>query len=210
MPFIAFEGIDGSGKSTLIEGLAAELKKLQIEFDVTREPGGTPLAEEIRQLIIKTDGEAPCSKTELLLYQAGRAQHVEARVKPTLAKGGWVLCDRFTASSLAFQCGGRQLPEPEVRWLNDFATGPVVPDLWILVDVSVDVSISRTKGRSASTGQQLDRIELEKREFHERVASYYRKLAKAEKNWLVLDGTEAPNILLNKTLEHCRGLEWIS
>ena len=115
--FIAFEGLDGAGKSTLIQSLVEELKKQQKDFVLTREPGGTELAEKIRQLLLSTDVEKPSEKTELLLYEASRAQHVSQVIAPALEKGDWVICDRFTASTLAFQAGGRGLSESDIHWL---------------------------------------------------------------------------------------------
>src|SRR5690606_10649295 len=104
MAFIVFEGLDGSGKSTLMRALSEHLRSIQKDFIVTREPGGTPLAEDIRNLLLRRDGEAPVARTEVLLYQASRAQHVDCVIEPALQAEKWVLCDRFYASTIAFQC----------------------------------------------------------------------------------------------------------
>src|SRR3954464_7993655 len=121
MAFLVFEGLDGSGKSTLIERLAEELKRRGLDLILTREPGGTPLAEDIRKILLRTDAEVPHARTELLLYEASRAQHVERVIKPALRDGRWVLCDRFTASSVSFQSFARKLPRTEIDWLNNYA-----------------------------------------------------------------------------------------
>ncbi|MEO0337089.1 MAG: dTMP kinase, partial [Pseudomonadota bacterium] len=109
MAFLVFEGLDGSGKSTLIKKLHQKLQDLKVPTVLTREPGGTELAEQIRELILKKEGEAPVAMAELLLYEASRAQHVEKLIRPSLQKDNWVICDRFFGSTLAFQCGGRGL-----------------------------------------------------------------------------------------------------
>ena len=138
MAFIVFEGIDGSGKSTLIGSLVERLKEKELRYKLTREPGGTPLAEEIREMLLRTEGESPIPRSELLLYQAARAQHVEAVIRPSLGRKEWVLCDRYTSSTLAFQAGGREINEEQIVWLNDYATDKCYPDLWVLLDLPVD------------------------------------------------------------------------
>ena len=107
MFFVVFEGLDGSGKSSLMKRLEAHLKNLKQDLIMTREPGGTAVGDEIREIILKKQAEPPSPRTELLLYQASRAQHVDLVIRPALAQKKWVLCDRFSASSIAFQGGGR-------------------------------------------------------------------------------------------------------
>ncbi len=193
MPFIVFEGLDGSGKSTLIAGLSEELKRRNQQVLVTREPGGTPLGDEIRELILRTKGEAPGPRAELLLYEASRAQHVDKVIWPALKKGQWVLCDRFTASSIAFQAGGRELSVEWVRRLNDFATHGLKPDLSILLDLSVEESRARRLGRpSRGPEPKEDRIESEADQFHERVRkAFLQQAQEAPEDWLVLDARQA-------------------
>src|ERR1700761_5418793 len=116
MPFLAFEGLDGSGKSTLINGLKHEFDQRRIPFVITREPGGSVLGDEIRQMLLRVKGEAPVPRAEALLYQAGRAQHVEKLIRPALARKQWVLSDRFSASSIAFQAGGRAIARAQIEW----------------------------------------------------------------------------------------------
>ncbi|MBK9293342.1 MAG: dTMP kinase [Oligoflexia bacterium] len=182
MPFITFEGIDGSGKSSLAKLLAKELEKRGYKVQQTQEPGGTALGLELRQLLLRTSGEPPCPEAELLIYEADRAQHVNTKIKPLLKNNFWVLSDRFYHSSLAFQGAGRDLKIQDVMWLNQFAAGGLSPDLVVLVDCPVDVSFARRAGRVA------DRFEKEKREFHEKVRNQYLKLAKDESDiFLILE-----------------------
>ena len=143
MAFIAFEGLDGTGKSTLIRGLAGQLQSRRLSVVLTREPGGTELGEEIRSLLLRTQGETPSERCEWLLYEALRAQHVDMKIRPALHRGDWVLCDRYSASTLAFQSGGRGLGEEAVRWLSQQVTGDCLPDLWVLLDLSAQEASQR-------------------------------------------------------------------
>lgn len=208
--FIVFEGLDGSGKSTLIQGLTQELEQRGHEFRLTREPGGTPLAEEIRNLLLRTGHEAPVATTELLLYAASRAQHVAGVIQPTLKKGGWVLCDRFSASTVAFQCFARGLDRPQIDWLNRFAEQGTAPDLYVLVDVTVDES-ERRQAKRIQGGQAADRMESEKREFHENVRrGYLAQAAENPKGWLVLDGTLSPEELRASLITKLKERGWLA
>lgn len=190
MPFVVFEGIDGCGKSTQIKLLSKELELRRISYVLTREPGGTPLAEEIRHLLLKTHGEAPVPKAELFLYEAGRAQHVETVIKPALADKTWVISDRFDSSTVAFQAAGRKLKPKDILNLNKYATSNLVPDLTILLDITTTESSARMGMRVDSTGVARDRFEQEKRDFYERVRkSYLQQAKKNSKRWLVIDGT---------------------
>ena len=189
--FIAFEGLDGAGKSTLLKSLATHLQSLQIEFILTREPGGTRLAEEIRNILLKVDDEIPFSRTEALLYQAARAQHVAQVIQPALLKKSWVLCDRFSASSIAFQAFARGLELPAIEWLNQFATQNIFPDLNVLLDLSVEESQLRTTTRNRTQGAVDDRFEQEAQEFHQKVREgFLYQVKKAPAAWLVLDATQ--------------------
>lgn len=202
MKFIVFEGLDGSGKSSLMAALERELERRGMPFQRTREPGGTPLGDEIRQMILRKEGPSPLPRTELLLYEASRAQHVEQVIRPTLAKGVWVLCDRFSASSVAFQSGGREISEQEVVMLNDFATGGLKADLTVLLDLSVEESRRRRQGRGAQSGESEDRIESEADSFHEKVRQSFLKQAREdEKGWLVLNAQETPEVLFQQLLK---------
>ena len=206
MPFLAFEGLDGSGKSTLIKALAQELKNRSKDVLVTREPGGTPLGEEIRKLLLEAGPRAPTARAELLLYEAARAQHVDQLIIPALNQKKWVLCDRFTASTIAFQCGGRNLPESQVEPLNAFATDGLEPELTVLLDVSVRTSESRRSGRAV-----IDRFEMEQAEFHGRVREGYLSQVKSNpQKWLVLDAERAsPEALLATLLTALESHQWL-
>ena len=202
--FLVFEGLDGSGKSTLMKMLHQKLMLMLIEVVITREPGGTDLGDQLRELILKKNENImpPCARAELLMYQASRAQHVDLIIEPALRQNKWVLCDRFTASSVAFQGGGRQISLKQVQWLNDFATNELKPDLTILLDLSVADSKLRRLNRASQTGEVDDRIESEKDEFHERVRNGFIVQAQAEANkWLVLDASESPELLFLKLIK---------
>ncbi len=191
MHFIVFEGLDGAGKSTLIEGLKRELTTLGESVVLTREPGGTELGEKIRELLLTKDGESPVARAELLLYEAARAQHCDKVIEPALAKKHWVICDRFSASSIAFQAGGRGLDRKTIDQLNSFATQDLAPALWVLLDLTTAEAMRRMQGRD------LDRFESENKDFHERVRQRYLDLAKEnQQSWLVLDASRKPSELM--------------
>lgn len=205
MAFIVFEGLDGAGKSSLINKLIETLKNRSEEVVLTREPGGTPLAEEIRELLLKTTGETPVAKAELLLYQAARAQHVETKILPALSAKNWVICDRFTASTYAFQKGGRGIKAEEIHYLSQFATSGLRPCIQILLDLPVDVSLSRIHNRSHQTGAQIDRFEQENKSFHQNVRDAYLELAHNNpEDWIVLDATKMPDDLFEQLKDELR------
>lgn len=202
MAFLVFEGLDGSGKSSLMEALEKELLRRQIIVHRTREPGGTPLGDEIRNMILRKEGPSPIPRAELLLYEASRAQHVDEVIKPHLQKKHWILCDRFEASSVAFQGGGRDISEVDVMALNKFATGGLRADLTILLDLSVEESKKRRQGRSQQTGDAEDRIESEADSFHEKVRQGFLKQAHASpESWLILDARKTPGQLFEELLQ---------
>lgn len=204
--FIAFEGLDGSGKSTLIQGLENEFRTQGLSYVISREPGGTDLGSEIRKLLLRVDGEAPVARSEALLYQADRAQHVERLIRPSLAAGKWVLSDRFAASSLAFQVGGREIQREEIEWLNRFSTGGLQPDLYVLLDLSVEESLRRLSGRA----QEADRFEREHKSFHQKVRDAYLQLAQKEPSrWLVLSASSTPEGLRAQLLNALKDRQWL-
>ena len=175
--FITFEGPEGSGKSTQIRVLSEHLKAAGVQTLLTREPGGTPTGEAIRRLLQHDSSDAEMAhRTEVLLFCASRAQIVEQVIRPALEQGTWVLCDRFTDSTLAYQGFGRGFPLAELRALNGFATGGLTPDLTLLLDITVDETFRRMAGRQA----EIDRIERSERAFHERLREGYLELAQAE------------------------------
>lgn len=211
MAFIVFEGLDGSGKSTLMNRLSQTLKDRGIAHDLTREPGGTELGDKLRDLIIAKGPNAPTSRAELLLYEASRAQLVDTWIKPRLDKGRWILSDRFAASSLAFQAGGRSIDETDVEWLNNFATYGLQPDLYILLDVTVEESKRRRQHRQDKTGVPEDRIEAEKEDFHARVRESFLKQAQKEpQRWFVLSAEWATEKMLEHVLARLKGQQWLS
>jgi dTMP kinase len=208
--FIVFEGLDGAGKSSLIRALEVELKDRAIAYIVTREPGGTELGEEIRELLLRPRQPPPTARAELLLYEASRAQHVEQLIQPSLQRGLWVLCDRFRASSVAFQAGGRSIATPWVETLNDFATDHLQPDLTILLDLDLTEAKRRRSLRSKDMTESPDRMESESDAFHQRVRESFLAQAREHGNsWLVLDANQATPDLLQKTLEHLRSKQWL-
>jgi dTMP kinase len=210
MPFVVFEGLDGSGKSSLMSAFEAELKSKSLSVLRTREPGGTALGDLIREMILTKDGPAPTPRTELLLYEASRAQHVDQVIRPALQKGIWVLCDRFSASSVAFQAGGREISGEWVERLNQFATDNLKPDLTVLLDLSVEESRRRRNQRQNSGGDREDRIESEADSFHERVRKSFLEQAERDNHhWLVLNAAETPAQLLEKLTVHIRGFQWL-
>ena len=173
--FISVEGGEGAGKSTNIEGVRARLHAAGLRVVVTREPGGTPLAEEIRQLLLAPRDEGVCEDTELLLVFAARMQHVERVIKPALARGDWVISDRFTDATIAYQGAGRRMGVERIQALRRLLLGDFAPDLTLLLDVPVDSGMQRLSGRGAP-----DRFEMEGRAFFERVRAAYLQLAAAE------------------------------
>lgn len=210
MYFLVFEGLDGSGKSSLMNQLQDELKKRQQAFVQTREPGGTPLGDKLRHLILEKSSHPPIPRAELLMYEASRAQHVEQLIKPALQEGKWVLSDRFTASSLAFQGGARGLSWEKVHELNQFATGGLEPHLNILLDLSVEESEKRRANREKALGVEADRIESENRDFHQRVRDGFLKVAKQDPGrWLVLDASFSAEELFKQLLTELKKRQWL-
>jgi dTMP kinase len=181
--FISIEGIEGVGKSSNISAIAKCLKSAEIEFLITREPGGTPVAENIRTLLKDRNNESIPEVAELLMMFSARSLNVRNVILPALKSGKWVICDRFTDSSRAYQGGGRGLSMEMVDDLANWVHGDVNPDLTILLDAPVDVGMTRISDRG-----QPDRIESEKHGFFERVRECYLNLAKREpKRFVVID-----------------------
>lgn len=181
--FITFEGGDGAGKSTQVKALERYLAARRRSFVSTREPGGTPLGKLIRQALLEVGKQPIGSPTELFLYLADRAQHVQDVILPALENGKIVLCDRYTDSTLAYQGYGRGIDLKVLRELNQMADCGVKPDLTLLFDCPVEVGLSRTAKRIAAENLPLgreDRFERERMEFHEKVRAGYLELARAE------------------------------
>lgn len=173
--FISLEGTEGVGKSTALAYMQAYLTEHQIPFITTREPGGTPLAERIRALLLAKESEPMAVMTELLLVFAARAQHLAQVIKPALASGQWVLCDRFTDATYAYQGGGRGLPVADISLLETLVQGDLRPNLTLWLDAPVELGLRRAAAR-----QQLDRFEQEKAVFFHKVRAVYEQRAQAE------------------------------
>ena len=179
--FITLEGIEGSGKTTQIGLLAAWLREQGREVVLTREPGGCDIADAVRAILLDSTNSAMKPRTELLLYAAARAQHVEEIVRPALERGAVVLCDRFTDATIAYQGGGRGLDLQLIENLNGVAAGDCRPDLTLLLDLPVEAGLGRALARIAATsGEREDRFEQESLAFHHRVREGYLELARRE------------------------------
>ncbi|KZX56610.1 dTMP kinase [Halioglobus sp. HI00S01] len=171
--FITVEGGEGVGKSTNMQFLQEHLIKAGVDLVVTREPGGTALGEDIRELLLKPREDSMADNAELLLVFAARAQHLAQLVEPALARGQWVLCDRFTDATYAYQGGGRGLSMATIRQLEQLVQGDLRPDYTLLLDCPVEVGMSRASARG-----ELDRFEQEQAEFFQRVRNTYLQLAR--------------------------------
>ena len=188
--FISFEGPEGSGKSTHVGELANQLRAEGKTVVVTREPGGTRLAELIRGLVRDEVDDPPVTRSEVLLFLAARAQVVSQVIKPALARGEWVLCDRFADSTFAYQGYGRGIDVTLLRQLNEFATEGLTPDCTILLDVPPETSKERLAARQAATATAADRIESAGELFHRRLREGFLELAKAEpRRFAVIDAS---------------------
>lgn len=184
--FITLEGPEGAGKSTNRDYLAALLREHGVDVVLTREPGGTPLAERIRELLLAPADEPMASDTELLLVFAARAQHLQQVVRPALARGAVVLCDRFTDATYAYQGGGRGVPTERIELLEYFVQGALRPDLTLVFDLPVEVGLARAAARG-----RLDRFEQERLEFFEAVRStYLQRAAQSPERYRVLDAAQ--------------------
>ncbi|HNP15341.1 MAG TPA: dTMP kinase [Terrimesophilobacter sp.] len=185
--FITFEGGDGSGKSTQLSLLVSWLEQLGRTVVTTREPGGTPLGDELREIVLHSRGHiAP--KSEALIYAADRAHHIATKVRPAIERGDIVVQDRYLDSSVAYQGVGRDLGADEIRRVSMWATDGLLPDLTVLLDL--EETLGRERLDTART--RFDRLEAEEQEFHSRVRAAYLALAEAEpERFLVLDATRA-------------------
>jgi dTMP kinase len=176
---ITFEGPEGAGKSTQAAMLITRLEARGIEVIYTREPGGTKLGEAIRGILqYNAASEDPCAESEVLLFEASRAQLVRNVIQPALDRGAWVLCDRFADSTTAYQGFGRGFSVELMETINRFAIGSAVPDMTILLDVNVSLGMQRCAKRQIGKKIQYDRIESEALEFHEKVRQGYLELAR--------------------------------
>lgn len=179
--FITFEGIEGCGKTTQVRLLGERLESLGYRVVTTREPGGCPISDQIRSILLDADNRGMQPLTELLLYAAARAQHVAEVIRPALESGCVVLCDRFTDATIAYQSFGRGIERATIDPLNTMACQALLPDLTILIDCDAEVGLARARQRiEASSGPREERFELESLEFHRRVRDGYLSLAEQE------------------------------
>ena len=203
--FVSLEGGEGAGKTTVIEALRVSLQRDGFEVVCTREPGGTPLAEQIRGLLLDTRHEPPAAETELLLMFAARAQHVREAILPALERGAWVISDRFTDSSYAYQGGGRGLDMAFIAELERGVVG-LQPGLTLLLDLGVGAGRERTRGRDqAAGGNGPDRIEREHDAFFERVRATFLARAAAEpRRFRVIDAARPADAVASDALAALR------
>ena len=183
--FITLEGIEGVGKTTNIEFLRELLEQKGIDALVTREPGGTPLAEDVRKVLLETRDESMDPITESLLIFAARSQHVSTVIQPALNVGRWVLCDRYTDATYAYQGGGRGVALETLERMAEFAQGSLWPDLTIYLDAPVDQALARIANR------QPDRFETEDSEFFARVRARYLAIVESEERLVLIDATQS-------------------
>jgi dTMP kinase len=198
--FISFEGMDGSGKSTQISHLASALRGLGIDVVLTREPGGTPLGEAIRALLLDVSNRGMHPTTELSLMFASRAQLVTEVIEPALERGEWVLCDRFVDSSEAYQGGGRELGSEIVLAMQRTLLGGRTPDLTIMLDHDVAESVSRARARSLATEGKESRFENEGYHFFQRVQETFRKIADRDKERVFLTDARRPIDMIHEEI----------
>lgn len=206
--FITLEGPEGAGKSTNREYLAQQLRAAGLDVVLTREPGGTPLAERIREVLLAPSDEPMDPDAELLLMFAARAQHIARVIRPALARGAVVLCDRFTDATYAYQGGGRGLPEARIATLERFVQGDLQPDLTLVFDLPVEVGLARATARG-----RLDRFEQEGRSFFEAVRrAYLARAATDTQRYRIVDASQslaqvqqALDTLVPVMLESARG-----
>lgn len=199
--FVSIEGSDGSGKTTVVHHITKELEKRNIPVISSREPGGIRISEKIRDIILDSENSEMSSATEALLYAASRSQHIDQKIKPALQEGKVVICDRFVDSSLAYQGYARGLGIDEVYSINLFAIKDAIPDLTIFLDINAETAKKRVEAR-----EHLDRLELEKEEFHQKVKQGYQLICdKFKERIVVIDANrsleEVVEDVLNLILE---------
>lgn len=194
--FIVLEGPDGSGKSTASEMIAQYLQRKGHEIEFTREPGGTPIGEKIREIVLDNENTAMAATTEALLYAASRAQHVSEKIRPILMSGKTLICERFYHSSLVYQGIGRKLGIDEVRKINEFAIEGIYPDLVLFLDIDPAKALGRKKNLDGG-----DRLEQEHVSFHMDVYNGYKELIKISPEIKVIDASKSKDEVLNSIVE---------
>ena len=210
--FITFEGIEGCGKTTQIRALSERLAAAGYRTRLTREPGGCPIADKIRSILLDADNRGMVPLSELLLYAAARAQHVSEVILPALQSGSIVLCDRFSDATLAYQHAGRGIERATIDTLNALACQTLRPDLTVLMDCDVATGLSRAKSRiESSSGPREERFELEAMTFHQRVRDGYLALAAAEPGRFLTVGAagtidEIAGVIADKVVQRLGGI----
>ncbi|MCR4879774.1 MAG: dTMP kinase [Bacilli bacterium] len=197
--FITIEGPEGSGKTTATNKVIEELKKLGYDVLRTREPGGTPISEQIRNVILDKSNTAMDPRTEALLYAAARRQHLVEKVWPATKEGKLVICDRYIDSSLAYQGGARGLGIQNIIDINMFATDNTWPDLTLLFDIEPELGLKRI---SLNADREVNRLDLEKLDFHKKVRETFLELAKAQPNrFVIIDASKTPDEVSKAALD---------
>ena len=197
--FITLEGPEGSGKTTAVEAAVKKLEEMGYQIVRTREPGGTPIAEQIRNVILDKDNTAMDGRTEALLYAASRRQHLVEKVWPALKEGKIVICDRYLDSSLAYQGGARGLGIDEILNVNLFATENTWPDLTLLFDIKPEVGLARI---NANANREVNRLDLEKLDFHNKVRDSFLALAKRfPDRYVIIDASQSREEVAKATME---------
>ena len=197
--FITIEGPEGSGKTPAVNYAVSKLEEMGYQIVRTREPGGTPIAEQIRNVILDKANTAMDERTEALLYAASRRQHLVEKVWPAIKEGKIVVCDRYLDSSLAYQGGARGLGVDNILNVNMFATEGTFPDLTLLFDIDPELGLARI---AANANREVNRLDLEKIDFHNKVRNTFLELAKRyPERFVVIDASKSKEEVANKTLE---------
>jgi len=201
--FITLEGSEGAGKSTAMEAVQAWAQQNGVDFIVTREPGGTPLAEKIRDLLLDKNHTSMSDDTELLLMFAARAQHIHELIQPAIADGQWVLCDRFTDATYAYQGGGRGIANERIAQLEQWVQGDLRPDLTLLLDLPVEQGLARAGQRG-----DLDRFEQEQTAFFERVRlAYLERARQFSHQYRIIDASQDVDSVRKQIVEVLTGFK---
>lgn len=197
--FITLEGPEGSGKTTAVNAAVEQLEKMGYQIVRTREPGGTPIAEQIRNVILDKENTSMDGRTEALLYAASRRQHLVEKVWPAIKEGKIVICDRFLDSSLAYQGGARGLGVDEILNINLFATENTWPDLTLLFDMDPEIGLQRIASNSE---REVNRLDLEKLDFHTKVRNTFLELAKRfPERYVIIDASQPREVVAKATLD---------
>ena len=197
--FITIEGPEGSGKTTAVNYAVSKLEEMGYQIVRTREPGGTPIAEQIRNVILDKANTSMDKRTEALLYAAARRQHLVEKVWPAIKEGKIVVCDRYLDSSLAYQGGARGLGVDNILNINNFATEGTFPDLTLLFDIEPEIGLARI---SANANREVNRLDLEKIEFHRKVRNTFLELAKRyPERFVIIDASKSQEEVAKATLE---------